>query len=816
MIFVCTRRVALVALSCLFALPASADFGEYEGHAWEGQSLIVMTTEGELRITALNEGALEVFYNHPDVRQLPSFAIDGEPTPVSTVVSESETSLSFSTNGLEAIISKSPVSVRFNRGGEELFAEEYGYFAYDTVRGFRFALDDGEKIMGGGQRVLGMDRRGQRMPLYNRAHYGYTTESSQMYYSLPAIMSSDRYVIAFDNTASGWLDIGSTEANVLQFEAVGGRTSYIVATGDSYPEVIEHFTDATGRQPLPPRWAFGNFASRFGYRTEAETRDVVRRFQREDIPLDAVILDLYWFGPDIKGHMGRLDWDREAFPAPEDMIADFAEDGVKTIAITEPFILTTSDRWQDAVDNEALARNATGGPKTFNFYFGNSGLVDVFDENARDWFWEPYEMLFEQGTAGTWGDLGEPELHPGDALHWLSGADIVATGDEVHNAYGHEWAGMVYENQVANYPDIRPVIMMRSGFIGTQRYGIIPWTGDVSRSWGGFKPQVELALQMSLFGLAYTHSDLGGFAGGEEFDKELYIRWLQYGVFQPVYRPHAQEHIPPEPVFQDPETRRIIRDFIRLRYRLLPYIYTLAWENSTTGMPLMRPLFFEDESNPALIDEKHAYLWGDALLVSPLTDPGIENHDVPLPAGVWFDFWDDTRYEGGQTASIPVTLETTPVLVRAGSFLPMTDVVNTTANYTSESLTLHYYADTSVRSSTGRMYEDDGESRTSLEDGDFELLQFSSLHSEESLSVNLSRSAGEYEGMPERREVTLIVHNCVQPPEAITVNGHEIPMSRRMPRDGAGATADADAATLTARFSWHQPGVELEIPGGCQ
>ncbi len=814
--FRCAHLAVLAALSVFAAPPAFADFGDYEAHLWEGQSLIVTTSEGELRITALNDGALEIFYHDPDVRQLPSFAIGGEPAFASTVVSESDSALSFSTHELTAVINKSPVSIRYTRGDEELVAEEHGYFAFDTVRGFRFALDEGEKIMGGGQRVLGMNRRGHRMPLYNRAHYGYTTESNQMYYSLPAIMSSDRYIIAFDNTASGWLDIGSTEADVLQFEAVGGRTSYIVAAAGSYLELIEYFTGATGRQPLPPRWAFGNFASRFGYRTEDETRDVVRRFQRADIPLDTVILDLYWFGPDIQGHMGRLDWDRDAFPTPEDMIADFAEDGVKTIAITEPFILTTSDRWQDAVDSGALARNATGGPKTFNFYFGNTGIVDIFDENARDWFWEPYAMLFDQGAAGTWGDLGEPEVHPGDALHWLSEADMLATGDEVHNAYGHEWACMVHDNQTAEYPDVRPVVVMRSGFLGTQRCGIIPWTGDVSRSWDGFKPQVELSLQMGLFGLGYTHSDLGGFAGGEAFDQELYIRWLQYGVFQPVYRPHAHEAIAPEPVFHDRETQRIVGDFIRLRYALLPYIYTVAWENSTTGMPLMRPLFFEDESNAALIDEKQAYLWGDAFLVSPLTDPGIESHDVPLPDGVWFDFWDDTRYEGGQIASIPVTLETTPVLVRAGSFIPMADVVQTTANYSSESLTLHYYADSSVRMSSGRMYEDDGESRTSIEDGAFEVLQFSSRHDDDGLSVELERTGGEYEGMPERREVTLIVHNCVQSPDAISVNGHDFPLTRRLPRDGAGSAIDDEAGTVTLRFSWHQPTVSIEMPGGCQ
>jgi oligosaccharide 4-alpha-D-glucosyltransferase len=175
-----------------------------------------------------------------------------------------------------------------------------------------------------------MDRRGHRLPLYNKASYGYETHAEQMYYSLPAIMSSEKYMIVFDNSANGWLDIGKTDKDVLTFEAMGGRTAYIVIAGDTYPALVENYTDVTGRQPLPPRWAFGNFASRFGYHSEEEVRDVVRRFRRAKIPLDTVIIDIYWFGPDIKGHMGNLDWDRNAFPHPEDMIADFQKQGIKT------------------------------------------------------------------------------------------------------------------------------------------------------------------------------------------------------------------------------------------------------------------------------------------------------------------------------------------------------------------------------------------------------------------------------------------------------------------------------------------------------
>jgi glycosidase len=332
---------------------------------------------------------------------------------------------------------------------------------------------------------------------------------------------------------------------------------------------------------------------------------------------------------------------------------------------------------------------------------------------------------------------------------------------------------MIYENHIARDPDTRPMIMMRSGFAGTQRYGIIPWTGDVKRSWGGLKPQVELGLQGGLFGLAYTHSDLGGFADGEVFDKELYLRWLQYGVFQPVYRPHAQEHIAPEPVFHDRETRRISRDFIRLRYRLLPYIYTLAWENSTTGMPLMRPAFFENENMPWLIDINDAYFWGDAFFVVPVTDPGVESVNALVPPGAWFDFWTDTRYEGGRTADVPVTLETIPVLVRAGSFIPMTPDFKTTADYSSKRLTLHYYTDESVSRSSGRMYEDDGKTRGNIENGRYELLKFSAERDGDYLALKLDHN-GSYQGMPEGRQVEIVIHNWTGPAETIRFNSRKI------------------------------------------
>ncbi|MBU2112774.1 MAG: DUF5110 domain-containing protein [Gammaproteobacteria bacterium] len=785
---------AFITLCCAFYSAAA----QYQAHQLDGNSLQIETDAGKLNLTFYQADVVEAFYQPDSVKQLPSFSISQQPEPQALRLSEATDSLTLASTGLTVKINKVPLQLSYYRGDTLLLAEEQGYVKQNEQHGFRFALTKDEKLLGGGQRVLGMDRRGHKFPLYNKAHYGYNTQSGQMYFSLPSVMSSNKYLLLFDNSAKGEADLGATNADVMQFSAEGGRSSYVVVAGDTYRALINNYTALTGRQPLPARWTLGNYASRFGYHNEAEARAVVQKFRQLKLPLDALVLDLYWFGPDIKGHMGNLAWDNQAFPQPEKMLADLTADGINTILVTEPFVLTSSKRWQEAVDAGAIAPGLDGKPKTFDFYFGNTGLIDVFNPKAQDWFWQIYKGLAEQGVAGVWGDLGEPEVHPDDTVH------AIGMANEVHNAFGHQWADMVYSGMRRDFPEQRPFIMMRAGAPGSQRFGMVPWTGDVERSWGGLKPQVELALSMGLFGFGYIHSDLGGFAGGEQFDKELYIRWLQYGVFQPVYRPHAQEHIAPEMVFHDNHTIETLRPWLNLRYQLLPYNYTLAWQNSQSGMPLMRPLFFEDEQNPALIDEKNSYFWGDAFLVAPVTDPGVTSWPVQLPGGVWFDYFNGQRYAGTNRVDIPVSINTIPVLVKAGSFVPMAELVQSTRDYSSHKLTLHYYADSSVDCAKGEMYEDDGKTPDAIAKGEFELLKFYYLKQDGLQKFELRRS-GHYNGIPTSRELTLVVHNQTTTPTHISVDGRYVqlvPQQARFNRMQNVAWYDKAAKQLRVKLDW--------------
>ena len=778
-------RKQRIALACAgLAFFSVNTVAEVQTATLERATLNIDTDTNDFTISALHDSGFQVTYltddNGTPYANLPSMAL---PEPALTGVKnkkandvelvETETTLILKLNNIAAHVDKATHAISYSVNGKIVAKEQGGLSISSKGVSLSFALDKNEKLYGGGQRVLGMDRRGHSMPLYNKAHYGYTTSSNQMYFGLSAVMSSKNYSVLFDNTASGELDIGKTNSDELLFKAQGGRASYIMVLGENLKDTVTNTVAVTGKQPLPPRWLLGNFASRFGYKSQNEVMDVIDAFNTQDIPVDAVVLDLYWFGKDIKGHMGNLSWDTVAFPEPEKMISELRAQDVKTVLITEPFILTTSKQWDSAVANNALAQNDDGAPYTFDFYFGNTGLVDVFSEAGQDWFWQYYEKLAAQGVAGWWGDLGEPEVHPDDIQHMWQSTKV--SGAEVHNAYGHQWAKTVYNNLTELQPDTRPFVLMRSGFLGSQRYGMVPWTGDVSRSWGGLKPQVELALQMSVFGMAYTHSDLGGFAGGETFDPELYTRWLQFGTFSPVFRPHAQDNIAPEPIFHADPVKSIARKFIQLRYDMLPYNYSLAFENALYGTPLMRPVAMAyGESD--WFENADSYLWGDGLLVSPVTSANQAEWPTLLPEGVWIDFFSDTKYQGGQTVNYPLSQDNFPVWVKAGSFMPMADGLSRTEQFDARKIEMHYWHDNSVNSSSYTYYEDDGKNPASVKKGLYTKLQLSaSLDEKAALTLTLD-SEGSYIGMPKQRDITYVVHGLSEKPQSVSLDGRSVPV----------------------------------------
>lgn len=721
----------------------------------------VQVTDGYYRIQPYSNSIVETSFIPKGEQFNPnSHAVVLKPSKITMKVVEGEFVSEIKMEDFSVKINHEPFQLLYYYNGKLLTSEKNGYNKNETHETLDFNLTPTEVLYGGGARALGMNRRGYRLELYNRAHYGYETHSELMNFTIPLVFSSNLYAIHFDNAPIGFLDLDSKKDNTLAYETISGRKTYQIIAGDSWSNLVQNYVKLTGYQPLIPRWALGNFSSRFGYHSQHEVENTIQKFKDENIPVDAIILDLFWFGKEMKGTMGNLEFHKDSFPNPEKMIADLKAKGVKTVLITEPFVLTTSNRWDEAVANNVLGKTKENKPYTYDFYFGNTGIIDIFKPEGKQWFWNIYKNLNNIGVAGWWGDLGEPEVHPSDLLHHTG------TADEVHNIYGHAWAKLLSDGYKSDFPQQRPFILMRAGYSGSQHYGLIPWSGDVNRSWGGLQSQVEIALQMGMQGLAYMHSDLGGFAGNN-LDDELYTRWLQYGVFQPIYRPHAQEEVPSEPVFRTPKTKALAKKSIELRYQLLPYNYTLAFENSLNGTPLMRPLFFENNTTNAFLVNNKTYLWGNNFLVSPVVQSKIKQQEVTFPSNSnWFNFYTDEKVQGGQTVLVNLAEESIPTYVRGGAFIPMIATIQTTDAFNLNNFKLHFYFDETVKNSQDKLYSDDGQTPSAFEKGLFEMLHFESTYKKNCLTVEIEQEIGNNYQFT-AKEIELIIHNVAKKPKKV-------------------------------------------------
>ena len=741
---------------------------KFVSHQWKSNLLEIKTSDGFYRIQPYTDKIVETsFIPNSEIYNSKSHAVILTPTKGLFKLKETKNALLLSSNGITVTIEKSPFKISYSYNNATLLSEKNGYTKKDSTKILDFNLDPKELLYGGGERALGMNRRGNRLQLYNRASYGYETHAELMNFCIPLVLSSKMYAVHFDNAPIGYLDLDSKKDNTLAYETISGRMTYQVIVGDSWTNLISNYTLLTGTQPLIPRWALGNFSSRFGYHSQEEVEKTINKFEDDQIPVDAIILDLYWFGKTVQGTMGNLAWDKDNFPNPDKMMADLNSKGVKTILITEPFILTTSSKWDEAVNKKILATDDSGKAFTYDFYFGNTGIIDVFKPESKVWFWDIYKNLIQEGVGGWWGDLGEPEVFPSEAI------TAGGTADEVHNIYGHDWAKLLQDGYKKDFPAVRPFILMRAGYSGSQRFGMIPWSGDVSRSWGGLQSQTEIALQMGMQGIGYMHSDLGGFAG-DYYDNELYIRWLQYGVFQPIYRPHAQENVASEPVYKDIVTKAKAKKQIELRYQMLPYNYTLAFENNQKGTPLMRPLFFEEPNNEKLLNTADSYLWGNDFLVKPITKSAVSETTVYFPANNnWFDFYSDKKYMAGTTENIAVTENHIPVFVRGGAFIPMIKTIQNTSKYALTSFDLHFYFDEKTTKSEGKLYNDDGTTANAYEKGMYEILGFQSELKSKEIHISLNSVQGKNFQTVDKN-VALIIHNTSSKPKKVMINSQSV------------------------------------------
>lgn len=610
---------------------------------------------------------------------------------------------------------------------------------------------------GAGERGHKVNLRGDTLVNYNRQNYGYTGTDpriSQMNITMPIVVTSDGFALVFDDFAASSMVLGDTITYTT--ESALPVTYYYIGGKPDVAELTAALTTLTGRQPLPPLWALGYINSKYGYKSPEETIAVVDSLKGLGYPLDGTVLDLYWFGKEED--MGYLDWDRATWPDPAGMMRQLKDRGVNLVTVSEPYILTNGtgvDNFNVLSADSMLVRTADGATHPVTIWVGEGGMFDVSNPATRRWLSDRYRMLTDLGIGGWWGDLGEPEVHPETGYH-ANGL----TARLYHNKYGNDWASIISELYDSVYPDTRHMTLMRGGTTGLQREGVFPWSTDVSRSWGGLEPQVRIMLHSGLSGLGYMSSDLGGFAVDPEdpYLPELYMRWLEMGLFTPVFRTHAQEYAEP---FNYPDYAGQLLNLAKERYRWLPYNYTLALENSRTGLPLVRPVGLDATAAAADSIFSDQYLWGPDVMVAPVLAEGVLARKVVFPAGSdWYSADGLTVYPGGSEAIVDAPLGHAPIFYRAGAVIPMADyAMENTGDYRSDEYTLHYYPASAEYTSV--LLDDDKTSTGTFADPDSPRARFYIFGTKpvdgDSYAVDLTMM-NDYEGAPADVRFNVVVH----------------------------------------------------------
>ncbi len=646
------------------------------------------------------------------------------------------------------VVDKKSSLVSFKSGDTILLSEKDGITRSGSQQIVTFNQSHpGESFYGGGERGQSLDLSGDTLIMFNKQNYGYGKgdRTSQMNITVPFFISSRGYGVLFDDYTSSKLILGNpieyiTEnRNPISYYFISGEDANIAS-------VVKNYTLLTGRQELAPFWSLGYITSKYGYKTEEETLGVIDTLQQKGYPVDGIVLDLYWYGKETD--MGRFQWNPQQWPTPEKMLSQLKSKGVKTVIISQPYLnkIGAIDNYNMAKDNGFLTKDSLGNVHDVNTWVGEAGMLDVSNKGTRDWMWSKYKTLTDGGVAGWWGDLGEPEVHPLTIRH-ANGE----TAAEYHNQYGNDWSKIIYDGFKKEYPNVRLMTLMRGGTAGLQRFSVFPWSTDVSRSWGGLQAQIPIMLNTAMSGLGYMSHDVGGFAvdPAHPTDNELYARWLQMGLFTPVLRTHST--VAAEPYhYTAPGYQDLFKGIVKSRYQWLPYNYTLAYENATTGAPFVRPMNFYDSTDKKLSDIEDQYMWGDEVLVAPVIEKDAIARHVILPSGVWYDYNNNEKiYQGPDTIQYMAPTTVIPIFIRGGSFIPLADYeMKSTEDYDPSKYSVWYYP--ALGKSKFTLYDDDRMSASSLKNGDYRLIDFKADNSQNNITISLASQGKGYIGMPDK------------------------------------------------------------------
>ena len=502
-------------------------------------------------------------------------------------------------------------------------------------------------------------------------------------------------------------------------------------------EVISSYRNVTGQVPMLPDWALGYIHCRERFHSQDELLETARRFRAEQIPLDLIVQDWQYWG---KYGWNAMQFDEQYYPDPAKMVKDLHQMDMKLMLSV----------WSKIDPNSTIGKQA----QEKKYYIPGTTWIDFFDDEASAFYWKNFSdrLLKPYRIDAWWQDATEPENDDLEGRRIMKGTQ---PGERFRNVYPLKVSEKVYDGLRKDDPERRNMIFTRSAFSGIQRYGSVMWSGDVGNDWKTLRYQISSGLNFVATGIPWWTYDAGGFfRPGDQHTNADYIermiRWIQAGTFLPLMRVHGYMS-DTEPWRYGKDAQRIITDYIRLRYRLLPYIYSETAKVSMEGSTLMRPLVFDFPTDVTALEQLNEYMFGTSLLVNPVTDKGVNSWKTYLPeyAPGWYDFWTGEKYTGKQWINVPVDIEKTPVFVKAGTILPMGEVKQYVAEKKDAPITFTVYpgADASFR-----LYEDEG-NNYNYESGAYSIIDFNWDNNKKRLTIG--NREGAFDGMVNERQFVI-------------------------------------------------------------
>ncbi len=549
---------------------------------------------------------------------------------------------------------------------------------FNTV-GATFASPDDEHYYGLGQNQQGfLDHRGHLVDCW--ADYMAPAAPS---FCVPFLITNKGYGLLWDNPSKTTIVAGFNERTTWTSQ-VGDRVSFFVIAGATADEIFAGYRLLTGPTPLLPKAAYGYIQCKQRYSSQDEVMAVARGYRQRHLPADVIVVDWFYYT-----NMGQMDFDPVAWPDPAAMNRQLHAMGFETMISVWPRFVP-GDRFYDELRKNGWFIHLADGTPIDGLPYDRAGSdIDTTNPAAAQWYWQTIrDNILSKGFDALWADETEPDLPPNGAYF------SIGPGTEDFNVYPLFHTGALYDGFRKDFPDRRALILSRDAFTGAQRNGDFFWSSDIYPTWDTLKRQIPTGLDVTASGIAYWSNDTGGWqylpavhhpahpplldpsdardnVGGYDDYPELYTRWFEYATFLPIMRTHGSRKSN-EVWSYGHEAEPILEKYLRLRYQLLPYIYSLAYRTWRTGAPFMRALPLDFPRDPNVADLTDEYMFGPAFLVAPVTEQGATTRQVYLPAGTdWYNYWTNERAHGGQTITVAASIDTIPLFVRAGSIVPL-------------------------------------------------------------------------------------------------------------------------------------------------